>query len=343
MISVQPIKLWHYLGFKRNKTPKNLHRLFYLSFEDALWDLFKHKKIPKRSYILLPEFYCGDVIDNIKSRGYDVIYYPVRNDLTSDIKEFLIKIERYSPRIIIVFHPVGIESNLFKDRKWIKNLPDNTLLVEDSVHRIVNPKKIKIYKRNHFVIDSLRKVIPLQGSNIYGLPEDLNYNSPPFYQSLVYSLKVHILWLLMVLCLEFGFGKLAEKLMIRGYDLIGDSKIPAPGSVWFKFIADFINYDKINKLKEKQIRIYIEKLGKSIEFKNSDWEKMRGFPVLLKNNKAQSILNYLRDHNLKVRFELADSIWTKKQKIIYLPLGPYLKDHHINDISELVLKSFEYE
>lgn len=343
MISVQPIKLVSYIGLKRNKTPKVLRRLFYLSWEDALWDLLDKKRIPKKSYILLPDFWCEDVVINIKNHGYRVIYYSVSKDLIVSENKFLEKINKYSPQVIVVFHPIGIKSNLLKDRRWIDTLPDGVLLIEDSVHRIVNPNNIKIFRKNHFVIDSLRKVVPLQGSNIYGRVEDLDYSSPHLFQSFSYSLKVHAFWFLMIVLWNLGLNNLAEKYMKRGYDLIGDSKIPASGLFIFKFLFEFINYDKIYKIKRKQIEIYNKYLKSDARFEKIDWSEMRGYPIIHHNEIADRVLKYLRSQNLTVRFELSDSLWSQAQKIIYLPLGPYLRDVEIKDIATLVLKSFEHE
>ena len=58
---------------------------------------------------------------------------------------------------LVINDPVGIVNDLFKNRNWIKNIPENTILIEDSVHMIVNPDKIKIYKNNHFSSFSLTK------------------------------------------------------------------------------------------------------------------------------------------------------------------------------------------
>lgn len=343
MLSVQPIQLWRYVGVKRNKIPMDLRRLFYLSWEDAFWDLLDKKHISKKSRILLPDLWCKDVVLNIKKRGYKVFYYHFNNDLSCDKIDFLAKVKEYKPQVVIVFHPVGIKSNLFKNRNWINRLPDDVLLIEDSVHKIVNPNSIRIYKKNHFVIDSLRKVIPLQGSNLYGRKGDLDFNGPSHSQSFIYSIKVHLLWFLMIVAWNIGLYKFAEKLMIIGYDLIGDSEEPARGFVLFRFLFEFIDYDKIYKAKKRQIKIYNNHLKSTVKLDKSDWQEMRGYPLVLNNISAKRILKYLRAHNLTVRFELNESRWTRKRKLVYLPLGPFINDDQIGYISRLVLKSFEYE
>jgi hypothetical protein len=341
MTSVQPINLWRYIGIKLNRIPNYLRRLFYLSFEDALWDLLTKKEIKKGSTILIPDFYCGDVEKNIISNGYKTVKYSVLNNLRVDKNIFLNCVHQYKPSVIIVFHPVGIKSNLFDDTKWIKKLDDKIILIEDNVHRITNPKKIKIVRRNHFVIDSLRKVVPLQGSNIFGLREDVNYNEPSYYQSLKYSLEVHFYWLVMIIFWNLGFYTMAEKHMKIGYDLIGDEKNPARGFFYLKYFFNYINYQNIYRIKEKQIRIYKKYVNTDAIFNKSDWKNMKGYPIILDVLIANKILDFLRKNKLMVRFELNDSEWSKRQKIIYLPLGPHIKDAEIIEICKLVLKSLD--
>lgn len=343
MFSVQPILLWRYIGFKRNKIPGNLRRLFYLSWEDAFWDLLDKKNVAKKSYILVPNFYCADVEKNINNRGFKIVRYPILKNMTVSEGKFRSLVNRFNPKVVIVFHPVGIKSNLFKNTKWIESMSDDILLIEDSVHRIVNPNNLKILKKNHYVIDSLRKVVPMQGANIYGLRSDLNYYPPVFYQSIFYSIFVHSLWFFMTLSLNFRVYKFAEKMMIKGYDLIGDAKKPAKGFVLFKHLYEFLNYKKIYKIKNHQVKIYESYFGKYVEYENPDRKELRGYPVILNNNHAERIIKNVRNLGLMIRFELNDSEWSRDNKIVYLPLGPYLADNEVREISKLVLKSFEHE
>jgi len=79
---------------------------------------------------------------------------------------------------------------LIDGKLWLKNVKPETILIEDSVHQLVNPEEIKFIKKNHFIIDSLRKVIPLQGSNLFGNIKDIDFSESQIFQSFRYSLKV---------------------------------------------------------------------------------------------------------------------------------------------------------
>jgi hypothetical protein len=344
MLSPQPIQLVKYLGIGKNKIPADSKRLFYLSYEDALWDILKKKDVREGSDVLVPDFFCRDVEKNIKSHNYKVIYYHINGDLSADAGSFEDQIKKHKPAVIIVFHPAGIASNLLKNRAWIKSLDEKVILIEDSVHRTLDPLKIKIFRKNHFVINSLRKVVPLQGSSVYGLKNDLDFDIPPPYQSFFYSLKVHLLWFLMNISWNTGQFILAEKLMVRGYDLIGKSILPAKGLLPFKILEEFLNYDKISKTKSEQATLYETRLKgltkNPVAYQKSDFGEMRAWPVILDKEIADKTLQCLRSKGLIVRFELEDSDWSKKQKIIYLPMGPYLKKSEQTKICEIVLESF---
>ncbi len=345
MISVQPIQLWRFLTFKPKTLPKGIKRLFYLSWEDALWDILAKKQIPKASVILVPEFFCGDVERNMRDHGYKVAHYATKKNLTSDTKDFIAKIKKIKPSVVIVFHPVGITNTLFGNFIWLKSLPEKTILIEDCVHRIVDPTTIKFYKNNHIIMDSLRKVVPLQGSNVYGKPLDLNFSEPPVTQSWLYVFRVTFLWAKMNVLWNLGKSFAAEKNMITGYDLIGDSKLPARGWGLFNIFNHFINFDKIARIKTNQVEIYEKYLKHllpiNIQYLENDRGKMRAWPIMFNNlDQANKVLNFLRLNGLVVRFELLDSVWSKKYRVIYLPLGPHIKSAQILEICDLVKKAF---
>ena len=340
MISTQPILSFRYFKFKKNKLAENVKRLFYLSWEDAFWDILLKKKVPKGSYVLLPDFFCGDVESNIRLHGCKPVYYKINTNLTADKKSFKSKIERVKPSVIVIFHPVGIKSNLMDDLKWLKKITGSSILIEDSVHRIVDPEEIKIFKKDHFIIDSLRKVVPLQGSNIYGRVEDLDFSAPPFYQSFFYSIRVNLLWALMVLGWSLRFGRIAERLMLRGYSLIGDSMLPARGPFPANFLSSRINTGEIRDIRKHQAIYYEKELGKFLPVKISlsgeDRASLRAYPVILDKEYAGWILKFLRTNDLLVRFELNDSGWSRKQKIIYLPLGIQMTEKEQGTVCGLV-------
>lgn len=346
MISQKPIRLWKYLRFKKNKRPKNVGRLFYLSWEDALWDIFSKKNVKKGSTVLVPEFFCGDVENNIRAHGYKIAYYPVSPKLTATNKQLTESVLRYKPTVLIIINAVGIRNQFFDDISWVKNLDKNSVLVEDSVHLTIQPSQLKFYKKNHFIIDSLRKVVPLQGSNLFARKNDLNFSAPPLFQSLGYATGVTFWWFLMNFFwnlahltnesnLSNWFTCKAQRTMKIGYDLIGDSFLPARGWPIFDFFQQFLDVDKIKSVKRKQVEFYEEKLAnlpkdifQKAHYTDRDKTELMAYPLVLPLKSAAATLKKIRSQGLLLNFELNDNQWSKKQKIIYLPLGMHVKESH---------------
>ena len=340
MIPVQPTFKTSYFQLKKGKKPQGIKCLFYLSWEDALWDILDHKKVKKRSVILIPDFYCGDVEENIRIHGYRIARYKILANLKADKKSFEKAIKKYKPAAVIVFHPVGITSNLFDNPKWLIKAIGNSILIEDSVHRILSAEDIKIIKSNHFIIDSLRKVLPLQGSRVYGRADDLNFSPPRFFQSWPYRTKVNLYWFLMTVCWTLGFSKQAERLMERGYEIIGDSIKPSRGGLLFKILAGRVNIEKIQNQKIRQAKYYGQHISrplfKQIKIDSKDYKNLRGFPVILPIKYAEKFLITIRSKGLFLKFELNDCPWSKRQKILYLPLGLSLNQKNQIAVCRLV-------
>ena len=301
------------------------------------------KNIKKNSVILVPKFFCGDVENNILNHGYKICYYPVSEKLQTTDKQLLSAIKKFEPKVIIIHHHVGIFNMLLSSKNWLKHVDNSIILIEDCVHRIVEPNQLKFIKQNHFIIDSLRKVVPLQGSVVYGQKNDLNFTQPPFYQSFFYSIRVHFLWILMNLCWKLGANKMAENLMKIGYDLIGDSKDAAPGFFVFNYLQQFLDFEKIKTIKEKQVIFYENNLKNLTNYLQippylkSDRRELIGFPLIINNKIANKYISLLRRKGLLVRAELSDSQWSKKHKIIYLPLGLHINRKQQKQICAFVL------
>lgn len=347
-----PHQLWKYLTFKNTlQLPAYLSVRYYLSWEDALWHLIEVRGL-KGKTIAVPEFYCGDVMQNMRDHGLHVITYtdsstdPVK---PSDARPKSTAYTFPATDIIVIFHPVGIHNTLMEH---IEVLDPSVWVIEDCVHQIIDPSKVKIMRKRHLMIDSWRKVIPLQGSMLIGHDDDLPM-SPPVTRPWLYELQVITLWLLMQIVALGGWGRGAQRVMKWGYDIIGDS--PAPGCLprIFSWIRSHVDYGKIQKLKSTQMQSYHHALDPLIErdphlftfaHTPADWPHMRAFPLGLylgevaepdslsfhegvsrpsgRGCSADDILARLRASGLLVRFELNDCVWSERQKVVYLPLGP---------------------
>lgn len=346
MLSVQPTGLHHYLTRRSLTVPKHLGHFFYMTWEDALWDLLAYFHIPQKSRALVPEFFCGDVVTNMKTHGIQSYWYPCDQNFQTDPHVFKAWLIKHQPHIVVILHAAGITNQLFAKKDiWIDALPKNAILIEDSVHRIVDPRHIQLIAPRHLVIDSLRKVVPLPGSNLYGSQEVLaQLKTTPTQKAFLYQLSVMGWWMLFQGLLTLKWYSLAEKAMIIGYDIIGDH--PRGGVGWSiaKFFAQHLNIMHIEKAKQQQVTLYKKHLSPIWEnptfflphFSWHDYGKLRGFPIGVRLQHSQSFLQSLRSQGLLVRYELNDSIWSTKNKVLYLPLGPYLKNSDIPKIARAV-------
>lgn len=342
MLSLKPIYLWKYLGTRFHNVPLGVKRQFYISYEDALWHILAKKSIKQGSVVLVPEFFCGDVENNIKSHGYNIKHYKVSKLLVSSKTNLIKQIREQHPKVVIIFHPVGISNFLIKDKSWMQLLPPDSIVIEDCVHQIINSENIELMHPNHVIVDSLRKVLPLQGSVVYGHAKFLNFDEPQILQASSYRLRVTVLWFLMNCCwgmtqlfkhqkISVSLAKLANQLMIRGYNLIGDNVLPARGSIVFNFLQRFVEPTKVEQTKIKQVEYYEKYLPQNpsknyVIPKYTEAEKGRlvAYPLIFNLKHAANALDTFHKHGIMLRFELNDSIWSRHHKILYLPLLPHL-------------------
>lgn len=366
MTPIQPTQLWSYLWFKTTKIPSSLDHFFYVSWEDALWDLLQQMEVPADSTALVPSFFCPDVVTNMAAHGVTSIYYPVDANFQTDPVVFKRWLEKYQPKVVVILHAVGITNKLWQECDiWLPALPKDCLLVEDSVHRVVNPQGIKLLTPNHVVIDSLRKVIPLPGSNLYTVVN--RFRSRQHQHDAWYRTMVLWWWVIFQSCLgvsqlvpnrgwQRSWNLRAEQAMLIGYDLIGDSQQSNLGWKWAQVLAAHINFEKIKRTKQAQVAVYYSLLAEkhfdsfSVPvIPKSDWELLRGFPLILPVKKmgpskaakiirtAEETLQILRAHGLMIRFELTDCPWSKDQKVVYLPIGPHLSLRKVTAIAHTIV------
>lgn len=351
MLPIQPTNIWHYLDWQPLIIPPTLHHQFYASWEDALWQLIVYFQLAQDSITLVPDFFCGDVISNMQSHGLKPIFYNVDQFLRTDPYYFANQLKEIQPSVVVIFNAVGITNQLWNQKEvWLPHLPKNCLLIEDCVHRVVDPNTISLLTSRHIVIDSLRKVVPIPGANLY-IDSQFSTLKAPENTNHRYSFLVIGWWLAFQLCLLFSqilpirtwwlfWNKLAEKSMLIGYDYIGDSPTSTAGWWWAKKIAKHLSPKKISTSKIKQVNQYQKMMATlltipnihffAIPFSKNDTGLLRGFPVGLKIDSAEKTLTELRQKGLLLRFELNDSPWSEKYKIIYLPLGPHLNQNQVD-------------
>ena len=368
MLPIQPPFIPAFFSFfaserKLKSTAQNHNEQFYLSWEDALWHLLQIHKIKKDAIILVPEFFCGDVIDNMESHGLKHINYKVDKYLQPNVSDFIQKLQKEKPMLVVIFHAVGITNPLLQNtKKWLQFLPKNSILIEDCVHKVIDPQKIEFITKNHYIIDSLRKVVPLQGSWLYSKQPTSKTTRQTNFLTAWYRFLVFFWWVLMQLFLVAVFytknstiqkqgNKLAEFAMRQGYEVIGDHKLSACGFSGMAWLSRKLNYKKIYENKVEQVQLYkklltplfkqqqtlISKYFFEIPFLDLDYSQLRGFPLGINLEFAESFLQTIRSKNLLLRFELNDGAWSNNQKIVYLPMGLHVKNKDIEWVCRVIV------
>ncbi len=349
MIPVQPFDLSRFTRTSARVPSSSVPRHYYLSFEDALWDLVATIPFVPGTRVLVPEFWCRDVIDNMTAHGLQCHFYPVDRSFQTTQRELADAIERTHPQIIVIFHAVGIRNRLLTEHTdWMRHLQPDQYVIEDAVHCVLDPEEVELHHPHHVVIDSWRKVVPLQGACLYASDSVISALKKKSKRLGRHGMWVLVLWAGMQASLHAqrvlgGYlarlcGHIAERLMIRGYDLVGDNRDALTIPMHFVTRHYRLDIRRIRSAKRRQVALYEEHLGTLIEAhpdlfaiwrRDSDDALLRGYPIGLHLERARALVSQLREEGLMVRSELDDSPWSMRHKVMYLPLGPHLADEDI--------------
>lgn len=366
MINYYQPFLLPFLTHKPYRLPANTRRTYFLSFEDGLWVLLKKYRIPKKSTILIPDFYCTDVVDNIRSHGYTPVFYPLDDQLAISKEKLDRYIQQHIPHVIIIFHACGITRI---SQEYISSLCDthaDTLVIEDAVHKLVAPNTISLRQTNHYLMDSLRKVSPLPGSFLYQNGKAPSVRPDATIREWRYSLSVHItFWFFRTI---FVMGTILhnarliqfahEKTLKIHDDIVGDSDGGYAGFTLIPHIHAFIDFEKIQQLKYTQVQLYehylddvlkTSPLWYRIYIPDNQKKDLHVFPVGIKKKNVNSIFSrieaYLHAHNIIVWFKFPDSSWSAHRGILFLPLGFHISHsdikqtaHRLSEISSQLHK-----
>ncbi len=343
-IIVQPVISLRYFHKEKSRIPNDISTAFYLSWEDVLWDICKSFQIKHNSVVLVPSFFCVDVMNNMKAHGLNPQYYEVDSQLQPVKSDLLKKINQTEPAFIVLFHAVGITNNLVT-KEFIQKISKDIFIIEDCVHRITNPEEVHIYSEKHVLINSLRKVVPLQGSCIFAKKNIIKQLQGP-HNTFLYSSAVIVLWLIM----QFNFllqkfvikhaGLFAEWSMLKGYDIIGDNVKPGYCPRFFYTLYTHLDFHYIKKIKQEQANLYTSLICHDSEsytpkFNQSDKGELRGYPIVMQKTFAKKIIQQLRSKKIYIRPELIDSKWTQDRDIMYLPMGLHVTKYHIHYLASL--------
>jgi len=346
------------LPFLRSQTyrlPEGISRTYFVSFEDALWVLLRTLQIPKDSTVLLPDFYCIDVVDNIKAHGFHVEYYPLDDHFQITEKELEQHITKRKPRVLIVFHACGITSAVTRDLDRIFQKNRDLIVIEDAVQRLTNPEKVALLSPRHYVIDSLRKVSPLPGSFLYRSNESPLVIPDRIYREWRYVFLSGIYYALFSVCSALGTMLSNPSLIIYAHEtilathdnLIGDSMGGYAGNRIFPRIHKYFDFKKVADRKKVQITLY-EKRFRLLASRFPMWYHVRipahsrgnvhAYPIGIRHPQRTLVMKYIQSKLLRqgipAWFKFTDSPWSGKRGVLFLPLGFHIKAADITRVTD---------
>ncbi len=335
-----------FLKSQKNRLPSGVSFYYYHSFEDALWHLVQNKFPEKKLKFLVPDFYCSDVLDNLRRHGHDYVYYPLDDHFQISPSAFRRYLWLFQPDVVIIFHACGVKSQLFSDTTWLADFPKHSLIIEDSVQRLVDPCDLYFLSNRHFVIDSLRKVSPFPGSRLFGRSASLNFPPPGknFFSSyFIFSslsfLLFRLVFLLGMHFKSFWLVTFAHTKILRFHDdIIGDSYRPHAGNPFWLFHISRIDYKKVFHLKNWQSLQYSRILSVNWPAP-SEFGYLHAFPLVVSKKTTSHIDILLRTSRIPVWFKFTDSPWSQKRAVLFLPLGFHISEQDIRLVCELIKSS----
>ena len=349
---------WYFSFFtpKRHAPPKGVVRYYYHSFEDGLWDLIAHR-FPNGALFLIPDFYCMDVLENIVSHGSRYVLYPLNHEFQISGQEFTQLVQQHRPDIVLAFHACGITSHLMQKTDWMRALKPNAIVLEDCVQRLINQNEIRLVAKNHIIMDSMRKVSPVPGSFMYGSADMLSFAQARGARWSGYFMSSFLLYIVFRAVLEFGFlvnseriVTFAHRVLLKAHDdIIGDSKTPHEGTRFFQILAEHMDVEKIQKLKEHQAKLYEQILkplfdacaAQRIVLPERDFKELHVYPLVFADTPDKNLESYLRKRNMAVWFKFPDAPWSKNKSVLFLPLGPQITDAEIKKLAHALRTWFK--
>lgn len=350
MASVNYYQPWlkHFLGPVNFGPGRNPRCYYYYSFEDGLWDLLNNK-FPKKQELtfLVPNFYCMNVLDNIKSKGHKIVFYPLDKNFQISADKLIKVVQKCQPDILIIFHACGITAEIPKVSKSV-------FIIEDAVHRLANPKDLKFVSDRHVIIDSLRKVSPFPGSRMWGKNRALDFR--PIKRNTLnrYLIESLFFYIAFRLTLKIGFlignAKIityAHEYLLKKHDqIIGNNLIPQPGLKFWLPLIERINYQTIRQTKISQVKMYINSLQNIFENKyfyqvkipKKDFGDLHVYPLGFNIRPKKELEDFLHKSGMSVWYKFPDCPWSKNKGVLFLPLGFHINEKKILAIIDTLKK-----
>ncbi len=359
MINYYQPFLWPFLHKQRSLVPSGVKQTYWLSFEDALWELLPQRDIAQGSLVLIPDFYCMDVVENIRAHGYRTEFYQLDDQFQINESAFKARVTQVQPAVVVLFHAAGLQCKLVSESviQWLGQ--QKCLVIEDCVHRLVDPSHVKLFGSHHLVMDSLRKVSPLPGSMVYELHDAATFkprqqrvatnrqSSKGSFVEYLYQYRVAYWfavfqltqWAAVVSRLSWLMRFAHQVILKKHDDLVGDSCSGYLGWGVWRYLHSHIDYEKLCKLKEMQAKQYAalfqpvfkqrSEFFYQVSISVEDQPRLHVYPLGLRKPLSSDHLHWLHKQGVVVWPKFPDSPWAKSRGVLFLPLGYHISSADI--------------
>lgn len=122
-------------------SPKYDKQVLYSLCREALYDIaVSYNSTSKR--VLMPAYTCQTVIDPFQQLGWEIVYYPIENNLQIDIQSLLGLSNQINP-VIVIAHPYyGMDFNS-DEQNALKQIKDNgSIIIIDNTQCIFSDERL---------------------------------------------------------------------------------------------------------------------------------------------------------------------------------------------------------
>lgn len=319
----------------------NINAVFLSGGQSALRFIIQDIEIKQDEYVLMPSYLCPSILHNFNKLNVKFEFYKINKDLSIDLEDVKIKIEKYKVKAVVFIDYFGFYHKK-ETINYLKQLKkQNIILIEDAVQMLW-------FHRNRFIGDyvfnSYRKFLPIDGAIVlcknvknYNFIEDKYYESVNLARIKKTEFKnFHI-------GTEEEFLTLyakAEEEYYKRESIIGIDERS-------KQLLSKVDYGYIfRKRKENYCYLYDNLISNDkvkIMYKK-EWiydNSVLGFPILIDNR--DEVRKKLREFNIycPVHWDILNEDWSKKynesryvsSKILTLPID---QRYDLDDMNRLM-------
>ncbi|MDP2586161.1 MAG: hypothetical protein Q8P32_00090 [Candidatus Komeilibacteria bacterium] len=288
---------------------------FFLSFGDSLSFLLEHYQFqPLQQIALLPNFYCPETLKYL-SRHFKIVFYQINDDFSVDKESYFKAIQQHQPGLIVNYCFTGFTLSEIEKSRLLGLIGNQTIIIEDYAHRIVDFKEWQSLSERHFIIDSIRKHAPVLGSHLINLAFKSSVKAEQWN---FYKIKCHLLQLtkgltalLAILLNSQKLHDLSEEMFFLQNQIIGVYPKSTLGNCLSFFLYNCLNLNDLKTHRQELSACYTNGLTalnqpqlKFINQAELAKSELNHYPLFVDPNIQEDLVLYLRQRKI-----YAERLW----------------------------------